>query len=82
MPKLNLTASVTVRDNESKKNAVRCPKVSLVTIRLGDEVVAGATLGGEYTADAALADFKRNHRLPVYTKHHAYPTVVTAQLVR
>jgi hypothetical protein len=82
MRKLNLSATVTVRDNESTKNKVRCPKVTVCSILLGDEVVAGATLGGVYTPEQVLADFKRNHRADVYRKSPVgYGVVKSAKLV-
>ena len=52
-----LTATVSVTDAWG-----RVRKASDVTIRFGDKVVANKKLGGEYTVEQAIREFKRSQK--------------------
>lgn len=56
MKKIKLMAVVAVR----KGNTAKVPFVTSVTIRDGERAIATATLGGRYTAEQGLKEFKKN----------------------
>ena len=83
--KLVLVTSVKVEQNTGK-NAQRCPYTSYVSVRLSDGlVVAGGTLGGKYSENQALKEFYNDCRRPVEDrrfKHHpGYASAKLANLV-
>jgi hypothetical protein len=77
--KLVLSATVTHVEGKSKKN----PIVTNVTVKLGNDIVAGASLGGKYTATQALQEFKKDAKLvkPRFKKHAGYESAKLAGLV-
>jgi len=72
--KMILTATVTLHDG-TKAHA---KKVSVVTLRLGDSIVAGGTLGGVYTPVDVVREFKRLHTDKRFVKHAGYATFLEA----
>ncbi len=58
MRKLDTTPVATVQ--YVKKGTGRCPWVTGVTIEVAGVQVATATLGGRYSQEQALAEFRRN----------------------
>lgn len=83
--KLVLTASVKVEKNTGK-NAQRCPFTTYVSVRLSDgKIVAGGTLGGQYTENQALKEFYNDCRKPVdkrkFKYHPGYESAKLANLV-
>jgi thiamine monophosphate kinase len=77
--KLVLSATVTHVEGKSKKN----PIVTNVTVRLGDLIVAGGSIGGKFTATQALQEFKKDAQLvkPRFKKHAGYESAKLAGLV-
>jgi hypothetical protein len=67
-----LVLSATVTHRKADKGKVR--NVTLVTVRLGETIAAGATLGGHFTVEQALAEFKRNPKR--FKAHSAYNSAV------
>jgi hypothetical protein len=73
MTKLNLTASVTIHEGRDGR------PVSQVTIRYGELIVAGGTLGGKYTPEQAKREFRQFHNNPKrFVQHAGYPLFAQA----
>lgn len=77
--KLSLVATVT-HEEANRKGAKLGGVITKATVKLSDGlIVAGATLGGRYTAEQVLSELRRN---PSHFKRHVgYPTAKLAGLV-